>query len=90
MHPVLVHSVHGQSDPAREVGEGDVPGAASRLGAFLEYGGGFISGTRPFHQLDTGCTWIPRPDTQLDPSVGFGLSPAAPDSFVGLGISRRF
>ena len=61
-----------------------------RLGAFLEYGGGFSSGTRPFHQLDTGCTWIPRPDTQLDLSVGFGLSPAAPDFFVGLGISRRF
>jgi hypothetical protein len=60
------------------------------VGAFLEYGGSFTSGTRPFHQFDTGGTWIPRPDTQLDLSFGFGLSPAAPDFFIGLGVSRRF
>ena len=62
----------------------------AHAGAFVEYGGSFSSGTRPFHQVDTGCTWLPRPDTQLDLSFGLGLSPAAPNFFVGVGISRRF
>jgi hypothetical protein len=60
------------------------------LGAFVEYGGTFTSDTGPFHQVDTGATWIPRSDTQLDLSFGFGLSPAAPNFFVGIGVSRRF
>jgi len=61
-----------------------------KVGAFVEYGATFTTDTGPFHQVDTGATWIPRPDTQLDLSFGFGLSPAAPDFFVGLGVSRRF
>jgi hypothetical protein len=61
-----------------------------QLGAFVEYGASFNSATAPFHQLDAGGTWIPRPDTQLDLSFGFGVSPAAPYFFVGLGVSRRF
>ena len=59
-------------------------------GTFVEYGGAFTNGNRPLHQLDNGFTWDPRPDTQLDVSLGVGLSSAAPDFFVGLGVSRRF
>lgn len=59
-------------------------------GTFVEYGGTLSSGSRPVHQLDNGYTWDPRPDTQLDVSIGIGLSSAAPDLFVSLGVSRRF
>jgi outer membrane putative beta-barrel porin/alpha-amylase len=63
---------------------------AAHVGAFVEYGGTFTSDTGPFHQVDTGATWTPRSDTQLDLSFGFGLSPAATGFFVGVGVSRRF
>jgi hypothetical protein len=61
-----------------------------RLSTFVEYGGTFASGGRPLHQVDHGYAWLPRPDTQLDVSVGVGLSSAAPDLFVAFGVSRRF
>jgi hypothetical protein len=62
----------------------------SRVSTFVEYGVALASGHRPLHQVDHGYSWLPRPDTQLDVSVGLGLSPAAPDFFVGFGVSRRF
>jgi hypothetical protein len=48
------------------------------------------AGFRPLHLIDLGYAWLPHPDTQLDLSVGLGLSDAAPDFFLGLGFSRRF
>jgi hypothetical protein len=62
----------------------------SRGSTFLEYGANVADGSPPFHQVDHGYTWLPNPDTQLDVSVGFGLSSAAPDFFVAVGFSRRF
>jgi hypothetical protein len=62
----------------------------SRFSTFVEYGAIVASGRRPLHQVDHGYTWLPRPDTQIDASVGVGLSNAAPDFFVALGVSRRF
>lgn len=57
---------------------------------FLEYGGSIADGRLPIHQVDHGYTWLPNPDTQVDVSVGFGLSSLAPDFFVAVGFSRRF
>lgn len=57
---------------------------------FLEYGGNVAEGRLPLHQVDHGFTWLPNPDTQVDVSVGFGLSSLAPDFFVAVGFSRRF
>jgi hypothetical protein len=62
----------------------------SRGSTFLEYGANVAAGRPPFHQLDHGYTWLPNPDTQLDVSIGFGLSNASPDFFVAVGFSRRF
>jgi outer membrane putative beta-barrel porin/alpha-amylase len=62
----------------------------SRGSTFLEYGAYVADGRPSLHQLDHGYTWLPNPDTQLDISVGFGLSSAAPGFFVAVGFSRRF
>jgi hypothetical protein len=62
----------------------------ARGSTFLEYGTGLGQGLPPLHSLDHGYTWLAGPDTQLDVSVGVGLSAAAPDFFVALGFSRRF
>ena len=61
----------------------------SRASTFVEYGRSW-EGYRPLHLVDFGSAWLPNPDTQLDLSVGLGLSDAAPDFFLGLGFSRRF
>lgn len=39
--------------------------------------------------LDAGVVWLVRPNVQLDASAGLGLSDAAPDWFVGAGVSFR-
>jgi hypothetical protein len=62
----------------------------SRGSTFVEYGGNLADTSAPLHQVDHGYTWRPNPDTQLDVSVGFGLSRPAPDFFVAVGFSRRF
>jgi hypothetical protein len=62
----------------------------SRASTFVEYGASVGEGHRPLHLVDLGSAWLPNPDTQLDVSVGLGLSEAAPDFFLGLGFSRRF
>lgn len=61
-----------------------------RLSTFIEYGANLAQGLRPLHRIDHGYAWLPAPDTQVDVSLGLGLSPAAPDFFVGFGFSRRF
>lgn len=62
----------------------------ARGSTFLEYGASLGEGLRPWHSIDHGYTWLLGPDTQIDASLGVGLSAAAPDFFVGLGFSRRF
>ena len=62
----------------------------SRGSTFVEYGANVADGRPPLHQVDHGYTWLPNPDTQLDVSIGFGLSSAAPGFFVAVGFSRRF
>jgi outer membrane putative beta-barrel porin/alpha-amylase len=62
----------------------------SRGSTFLEYGATVAAGHPPLHQLDHGYTWLLNPDTQVDVSVGFGLSSAASAFFVAVGFSRRF
>jgi hypothetical protein len=57
---------------------------------FVEYGASVAEGSRPLHRIDHGYAWLPNPDTQLDVSLGLGLSAAAPDFFLGFGFSRRF
>lgn len=62
----------------------------TRGSTFVEYGGNLAAGRPAISQLDLGYAWLPNPDTQLDVSVGFGLSGASPDFFVAIGFSRRF
>ena len=62
----------------------------SRASTFVEYAATFVTGAPSLHQVDHGYTWLLRPDTQLDVSLGIGLSPVAPDFFVGFGVCRRF
>ena len=57
---------------------------------FVEYGANLADGARPLHRVDHGYAWLPNPETQLDLSLGLGLSSAAPDFFIALGFSRRF
>ena len=40
--------------------------------------------------FDTGLTYLLTPRLQLDGSVSVGISSAAPDWTVGLGVSFRF
>jgi hypothetical protein len=60
-------------------------------GAFVEVFGdvGASDPGPPAHSLDGGVTYLLRPRVQLDLSAGVGLSDAAPDRFVGLGVSFR-
>ncbi|MCM2269818.1 MAG: transporter [Thermoanaerobaculia bacterium] len=62
-----------------------------RLGAFVELFGeaGGSRGGPPSTSLDGGLTWRLRDNLQLDLAAGVGLSRAAPDRFVGLGLSLR-
>lgn len=62
----------------------------NRWGAFIEYGGQFPQRGGPQHVLHTGTTLSLTSNQQLDCHVGFGLSSAAVDHFVGIGYSLRF
>ena len=61
-----------------------------RVSGFVEYAASLAQGLRPLHRIDHGYTWLPTPVTQIDVSLGLGLSAAAPDFFLGFGVSRRF
>lgn len=61
-----------------------------RASTFVEYGAIVAEGSRPLHRVDHGYAWLLNPDTQLDVSLGLGLSDAAPDFFLAFGCSRRF
>ena len=62
-----------------------------RTGAFVElYGDVSASDTgSPAHSFDGGFTWLLTDTLQLDLAGGVGLSDAASDWFVGLGVSLR-
>jgi len=55
--------------------------------AFLEYGGNFQQRGGPQHLLHAGTAFKITPNQQLDFHVGFGLSSAAADHFIGFGYS---
>jgi len=55
--------------------------------AFVEYGGEFPQRGGPEHIVHAGTSLKITPNQQLDFHVGFGLSAAAPDHFVGFGYS---
>jgi Putative MetA-pathway of phenol degradation len=61
-----------------------------RVATFVEYGANLARDTQTLHRLDHGYTWLLSPHTQLDASLGVGLSSAAPDFFVAIGYCRRF
>jgi hypothetical protein len=64
---------------------------ADEWGAFVELFGDFpASDPEPAaHSLDAGVTWLVAPRVQLDFAAGVGLNDAAPDWFVGAGVSFR-
>ena len=66
-------------------------GLTERLGTFVElYGDAALSDSgRPANAFDTGLTWLVRPNLQLDCAAGFGISDAAEDWFLGVGVSWR-
>lgn len=62
--------------------------ASSRIGTFFELYG-FHLGREFLHQYDMGITYLLHNNIQLDMSGGLGLNEAAPDYFLGCGISFR-
>lgn len=64
---------------------------APRWGAFVELFGDLpASDSAPAaHTFDGGVTFLATPALQLDFAAGFGLNEAAPDWFVGAGLSFR-
>ena len=61
-----------------------------RLSTFLEYGATVGHGDFAVHRIDHGYTWAASRRTQLDASVGVGLSASAPDFFVEAGFCHLF
>jgi len=62
---------------------------AKNWDAFAEYAGDFPQAGGPRHLLHLGTSVRVTPNQQIDVHVGVGLSPAAPDHFVGVGYSFR-
>ena len=60
-------------------------------GAFVElFGDVALSASgAPAHSLDGGTTWRIKPNLQIDLAGGLGLSDAADDWFLGVGVSLR-
>jgi len=57
--------------------------------AFVEYAGDFPEQGGPRHLVHFGTAFKPTPHQQIDLHVGWGLSSAAVDHFVGVGYSFR-
>ena len=60
-----------------------------KLGVFLEFYGFMPESDTNTHLVNYGLTYLLNPELQLDVSSGVGLSGAATDYFIGLGISGR-
>ena len=65
---------------------------SERWGAFVEGFGEFPASASgdATHAVDVGLTYLLRDNLQLDLAGGYGLSDAADDRFIGLGLSMRF
>ena len=61
----------------------------SKGDVFIEYVGDYQTGDRASNVLDVGGAWHLTRRQQLDFHLGFGLSQAAPDQYVGVGYSVR-
>jgi hypothetical protein len=57
--------------------------------AFVEYAGDFPEQGGPRHLVHFGTAFKPTPHQQIDLHVGWGLSSAAVDHFIGVGYSFR-
>ncbi len=67
--------------------------AGGKWGSFYEVFGEAPIGSsegEDSHSFDTGLTYALGADTQLDLAAGLRLAGAAPDKFVGLGVTWRF
>lgn len=66
-------------------------GLDNRAGVFVELFGSVAASAEgsPEHSIDGGFTWLLKEDIQLDIAGGFGLSEAAGDWFLGVGLSVR-
>ena len=62
----------------------------SRWDAFVEYGGEFPQRGGPQHLIHCGTSYKLTSNQQLDGHVGFGLSSAAVDHFIGFGYSFQW
>ncbi len=58
-----------------------------RWDTFTEYAGDFPQHGGPQHLLHIGTSYKLTPNQQIDFHIGFGLSSAAVDHFVGFGYS---
>ncbi len=67
-------------------------GLTDKLGAFVELFGDIPMSASggPANSFDGGFTYLVKDNVQLDLAGGLGLSDAAADWFVGLGVSVRF
>lgn len=61
-----------------------------QIGVFGESYGFYSDGAEAENLLDAGITYKLFPTLQFDLSAGLAISKAAPDSFVGAGVSFRF
>ena len=64
-------------------------GLSECIGAFVESYGYIPEEGSQEHLADTGITWLIMSNLQIDFSAGTGISKAAPDNFIGLGITYR-
>jgi len=68
-------------------------GVTERVGSYVEVFGFFPGGKRDNSRfINGGFTYLVNNDFQLDARLGFGLGndAAGPDTFFGVGVSRRF
>jgi hypothetical protein len=62
---------------------------SERWGMFIEWAAAFPERGGDVHMLHHGYTYGLRKNAQLDVHLGFGLSDAAPDFFIGAGFAFR-
>lgn len=63
---------------------------SERLSAYVEYFGTFTRRQSPQHNANAGLSWLFGRNTAVDAYLGAGLNAAAPNFFIGTGISHRW